>query len=204
MRMTTELCLWIRKTAFVCARRSGLTREESEDCAGDALMRLLDLDERGQLQGYHLSRAWLYRCIDNYAKNAARTIRRRAFHERARSDYETSSDGLCAYAAGVGVPEKAAIRRELLLAIRSAISKLSTADLILFHLRCLNGEPVAVVATAVHRTPGAVREAVRALRQRLRMLLAREGFTEVVIAEYLGQIGLAPPGMPVERRPVTE
>lgn len=204
MSLSVELCLWVRKTAYLCGRRAGMTREQSEDCAGDALVRILDLDQSGQLLEHHLTRAWLYRCMDNYAKNAARSVRRRGFRERVLSESESDHLLHAATTDDHEPPEKTVLRRELLREIGTALALLSPTDRQLFRLRCINGEPVAVVAVAVHRTPGAVREAVRALRQRLRTLLARNGFTEVVIAEYLRQIGLPPPGQPIERRPRTE
>ena len=200
VQTTPEMYLWVRRTAYICARRAGMTREECEDCAGDCLLRVMNLADAGVLHPQQLSRAWLFRCVDNYASNFARSNRRRRFREITLPYNEFECDSGIYPIDESALPEVGVIRRELMLRICIALACLSAADQRLFRVRCLDGIPYAEAAAAVNRTPGALREAVRALRKRLQMVLACDGLAEEELADYLQLLAPHPRGRRTERR----
>lgn len=188
-RPTAETCVWIRTVAYQCARRAGMTSDESEDCAANAQAQLLELEREGRLHAQHLRPAWLYRCLDNHARNEARAARRRHFREETL-DYDEPPVRLRAPLADIHEqPEPEAMRAELQARIERAALRLSAADRSLFQDRCICGRPVDEVASELNRTPGAVREASRTMRRRLMRHLDRDGLTGPEAAEYLRIIG---------------
>lgn len=138
-----------------------------------------------QQQGW--SDAWLTRCADNYAKDFLRRWHRIQRTEtpwpvRFRKDGSYQEWEAADIEAD---PERTLLYRELTQQMLTVVSYLSPIQQDLFHRHVQCSESPAEIGLALGRTPHAVRQALGAIRKRVRALLEQAGFTEAEVRAYL-------------------
>ena len=184
------------------AVRRGLSFEDAEDCGMEFVAHMLRDEGRpavlhaGMQQSY--SAAWLRRCAANFAHNARRASLRRGRRERpwpqiapAEGSWPQAWDG----PGGPATVEADLLRGEFWQRIHAATAQLPPAARDLFTRHFVELASVQELAAASGRTPNAVRQALWALRRRLRALLEAQGLNEAEARDYLQ--ALAPQEEPV-------
>ena len=130
------------------------------------------------------------RCADNWAKNAYRQRDRRQRRE-ASWPQVADADAASLEWEPVGTesePTVVVMRAEVMTRILRASRQLTPAQRELFARYFLLEQTAIQVAALGQRSPNTVRQAVWALRRRLRRLLEQEGLDEEEAQDYLSGI----------------
>lgn len=176
-----EFCRQVLEIGLAQARRAGLAGEAAQDCALGFVAHIL-LHQEGLPPGSPpVTEAWLHRCAFNWAHNELRHTRRLRFHEALWADPTAAATP----GAVSDSPETLLIRAELHARIAAVVARLLPGQRTLFVRHYHQGQAAAEIAAALGRTPNAVRQALWALRHRLRVLFEEAGLDEEESAQYL-------------------
>lgn len=166
----------IRRLGLGAARKLGLNDADAQDCAMELALRLF---VRLAVLVVLLSslaapaqRAYLRKAASNHALNFQRGLRRR--HHREGMGFCALDENRCALASPA-LPEDALLLKERQETVRQALAALEPAARELLCRHYIAGQPLAVIAADVSRTPSAVRQALYRARNQLRLSLASLG-----------------------------
>jgi len=186
-----QFCERLVKEARRRALRIGMTRDEADDCGQGFAAHVYDKGGQVLRFGTHGrdADAWIAWCADNWARNVHRNLRRLR-HRETRWQTQGSDDRLIdvQVAGRDPSPEYYVLQRELQNRISCAVALLSTTQREIYVLRFVHNRSVQELAVASRRTPNAVRQALWALRKRLRAILEEQGFDVEEAGQYLCDI----------------
>lgn len=123
-------------------------------------------------------------CPENLGAYIASVTRNLAFNRYRRENADKRGGGniplvlseLSDVVSNTPTPEQALETKELVQAINDFLSGLSTRDRYLFIRRYWYAEPVELIASALHRSKGAVSMKLSRLRRKLHKYLTERGF----------------------------
>lgn len=186
--------------AYTSARRVGLGREESQDCAIEFAERMLATRPSPQHPDPGTDRyaAWLQQCAYNHACNHLRTLSRRRQTERSWTESFGPSAERFAQScpAGGAGPRTLTLRRELWGQLAAALKQLAPAQRELFLRYHLRSHSLQDLAARFQRTPHAVEVSLSHTRRRLAQLLTIRGWSVADIHALFharGQVASKPP-----------
>ena len=179
------------------ARRVGFTGEPAQECAIGFVAHICIYLVRHALEPSSLSTAWLLRSALNWARNTARQERRLHFHETSWTDLPVGreehsvadgpvvTDRLGGWPQTPEDPCLAVVWIELRDKLVAAVARLSPQQRDLFIRHYLHGETASEIAAGQGRNANATRQALWAMRCRLRHLLLHEGVDAPEASDYL-------------------
>ncbi|HLK59422.1 MAG TPA: hypothetical protein VKU00_22870 [Chthonomonadaceae bacterium] len=187
-------CLRLLAIGQTCAVLQGFRDAEAEDCAHEFRLHYLMArrEDKALVLPPSASDALLFTCATRWAQNWARRERRE--HQRRVGNGVEGSLPTCVVDLPDPAlsPEAQVLQKELLECLCVVLLALTPADRALFVRAWLQMESPTAIAQATGRSPGAVREALSALRRRVRPLLAASGLDLAEARDYLA-ILLRPP-----------
>jgi RNA polymerase sigma-70 factor (ECF subfamily) len=165
-----ELARRHRGAAYVLALQLLGNRDDALDVAQEAMLRFFA--SLGRITPGRPVRPWLLTIVRNQARDFWRRQR-----VRRTESIDASADGLLAQIADAGPdPEESARHAELRRRVWRAMAGLSADHREIVVLRDFHGLSYDELAAALEIRPGTVMSRLHAARQRLRTLLAEEGF----------------------------
>lgn len=187
--VTESLCQHIIEVARSRAYRCNMRSDEAIDAANSFLLHVLERPEQFLRPGTHglASEAWLFRCADNWVKNWKRHSRRQRRRELPliQPSRDESDSSLRELPGNEPAIDLRLIRAELRWRVRIAIILLPPSQQRLFLRYFVQGQSIEEIAHASHQKANAVRQALWALRNRMRTLLTQGGLDEAEAREYL-------------------
>jgi RNA polymerase sigma factor (sigma-70 family) len=150
-------------------RGRGLTVEEAQDCAMDFILRYLLAEKPNEAELSRKPEPWLIRCTRNAAINAYHKRERR--HE-ARIESEDIQITVVLQ-TNASDPVFALLQQCEQEEIASLLENLEEGPRNVFTRCCLEGDSISEVATALGKTPNAIRLTLTRCRRRLAVLVER-------------------------------
>ena len=173
-----DLCCKMIELITRIGSKSGVNREDLEDCALSFVEHMLRKAENGLHYAPPPPESWLYRCAENWVHNEWRRQRRQAYRESLVLLNETPSYRADDYMTSL-------LRQEFFDRLFMGVFILSPANQRLFVSFYLMDHSCQEIADATGRTENAIRQALWALRVRLRKILETQGLTEAEASDYL-------------------
>lgn len=156
--------------------KNGVNYDDLEDCALSFVEHMLP-KAGNDLHHMPPPEAWLYRCAENWVRNELRRKRRRQRWESPCLLEEASS-----FIADDYLPTL--LRQEFFDRLSLGVALLSSANQRLFINFYLLDYSCQEIAEATGRTENATRQALWALRVRLRRILEKQGLSETEAGDY--------------------
>jgi DNA-directed RNA polymerase specialized sigma24 family protein len=186
MFSSTALASWptdrdlqrLRRIGFAYGRRTGLLRDDAEDCGAAFVVLVLERPERffrPQFSPEH-NKAFLHRCARNFALNFRRAL-------KSCSSRETPPQAELL----VFIPGDPLIATELWELIEQVVSRLRPEQQQLFWQSFHNEEDAGVLASALGCSANAIRCTLARIRKQCQRILERRGITESELRTYLCQ-----------------
>jgi RNA polymerase sigma factor (sigma-70 family) len=167
------------------ARRQGLGEQESEDCAMELVIRMLQTfraQNRIPVSG-PAGRAWLQLCARNHVLNYFRGWIRHGRRSLPLAD--ASKISLPCDQDGVPLLEESWDHEEFWRRIREALGRMQAVPAEMLIERYCQEMDVKEIAAACGRTPEAIRQSLHSSRKRLRKLLEGAGATEATLRDLI-------------------